>query len=175
MRGTLTRHATIAVLATVAVAGGIYAAGLRVNRTASLPLGIYWRTFAPLDRGSYVIFCPPADNSAFALARERHYIDYGNCKGRFATLLKRVVGLPGDQIDVDADGVRVNGVLLRNSAPLAADRGGHALPIVRLHTNLPPQKLLLMSDYTPWSFDGRYFGLIPESAIQARVKPVWTW
>jgi type IV secretory pathway protease TraF len=33
----------------------------------------------------------------------------------------------------------------------------------------------LMSDYTPWSFDARYFGPIARSAVRAHVKPVWTW
>ena len=175
MMTAITQKVSIGAVALLAFAGVIYAAGLRVNMTASLPLGIYWRTYDPIERGSYVIFCPPADNVAFRLARERHYIEYGNCTGRFGTLMKRVAGLPGDQIDVDSDGVRVNGTRLPNSTPRTADRGGHPMPIVRLHAPLPPDDLLLMSDYTPWSFDARYFGPIARSAVRAEVKPVWTW
>jgi conjugative transfer signal peptidase TraF len=175
MIATLIRKAAIGSFALVAFAGVVYAAGLRINMTESLPLGFYWRTFEPIERGSYVIFCPPTDNSAFHLARERHYIEYGNCSGRFGSLLKRVAGVPGDHIDVDADGVRVNGTLLPNSAPRTADRGGHPLPVIQLHAILPGDNLLLMSDYTPWSFDARYFGPIARSAIRAHVKPLWTW
>ena len=36
-------------------------------------------------------------------------------------------------------------------------------------------KVLLMSDDSPTSFDGRYFGPIPRAQIQTVVKPVWTW
>ena len=175
MMTALARKGGMAAVGLLAFASVIYAAGLRVNMTASLPLGIYWRTYDPLVRGSYVIFCPPTDNAVFDLARERRYIDYGNCTGRCGTLMKRVAGLPGDQIDVDSDGVRVNGSRLPNSTPRTTDRGGHPMPIVRLHTTLPPDDLLLMSDYTPWSFDARYFGPIARSALRAQVKPVWTW
>jgi type IV secretory pathway protease TraF len=34
---------------------------------------------------------------------------------------------------------------------------------------------LLMSDYSPSSFDGRYFGPIPRAQIQGVVRPVLTW
>jgi conjugative transfer signal peptidase TraF len=169
------RHIAIVALALMAFAGVVYAAGMRVNMTESLPLGIYWRTHHPIERGSYVIFCPPPSNSAFVIARDRHYIEYGNCPGRFGSLLKRVAGLPGDRVDFDADGVRVNGHLLPNSVPRATDLGGHSLPVMRLHTTVAADNLLLMSDYTPLSFDARYFGLIDRSAILTPVKPVWTW
>jgi type IV secretory pathway protease TraF len=40
---------------------------------------------------------------------------------------------------------------------------------------LQPGEALLMSDYSAWSFDGRYFGPIPKALIQSVVRPVWTW
>jgi conjugative transfer signal peptidase TraF len=175
MMRALIRKASIALLSVAALAAVVYFAGLRVNLTASLPLGFYWRTFAPLERGSYVMFCPPVGNAAISLARERHYIGNGNCEGRYEMLLKRIAALPGDQIDVDEDGVRVNGSLIANSSPRAVDRLGRALPVVRLHTTLAGDNLLLMSDYTPSSFDARYFGPIARAAVRAQVKPLWTW
>jgi type IV secretory pathway protease TraF len=43
------------------------------------------------------------------------------------------------------------------------------------HYRLAPGKALLISDYSPISFDGRYFGPIPRAQVQSVVRPVWTW
>jgi hypothetical protein len=42
-------------------------------------------------------------------------------------------------------------------------------------TALDYHTVLLMSDYNPKSFDGRYFGLMDKSTIIGVVKPLWTW
>jgi type IV secretory pathway protease TraF len=50
------------------------------------------------------------------------------------------------------------------------------MPVCRLQDyRLAAGEVLLMSDYSPLSFDGRYFGPIPRAQIQGVVQPVWTW
>jgi hypothetical protein len=36
-----------------------YAAGARINTTKSIPVGLYWTSSAPVEKGAYVLFCPP--------------------------------------------------------------------------------------------------------------------
>jgi conjugative transfer signal peptidase TraF len=91
-------------------------------------------------------------------------------------MLKRIVAAGGDVISIDGEGVTVNGHQLPNSAPRDADFAGRPLPVCRLQGyQLRPEEVLVMSDYSPISFDSRYFGPIPRAQIQTAVRPVWTW
>jgi type IV secretory pathway protease TraF len=66
----------------------------------------------------------------------------------------------GNRVTIDAQGVRVNGVLLKNSAPRSADEAGRPLRAHELSNyKLGNEEVLLMSDYNPESFDGAILGL----------------
>jgi conjugative transfer signal peptidase TraF len=79
----------------------------------------------------------------------------------------------GDTVSVSPDGVRVNGRLLPNSAPRNTDAAGRPLSPWRFGTyNVQPGKVWVLSSYHPRSFDSRYFGPIPESAIRERLTPL---
>jgi conjugative transfer signal peptidase TraF len=156
-----------------AAVGGLYAAGARFNSTPSFPRGLYWITATPIERGSLVLACPPP-SEAIAEARRRGYLDAGFCPGGSAPLIKRVAALGGDWVTVAPAGVEVNGSTLPNSRPLAADADGRPLPVYRTEgRTLAPGEVLLMSDFNPLSFDGRYFGPIERGQVQAVVRPVW--
>lgn len=148
-------------------------AGLRFNHTHSFPLGVYWAIPKLPERGDLVIFDPP-DTPLFRMALGRGYIGNGGYR-TYERMLKRLVAVGGDAVTVDDAGVTVNG-RLENSKPLPVDEGGRPMPVLRLKDyRLQPGEVLLMSDYSPVSFDGRYFGPIPTSQIQSVVRPVWTW
>jgi len=153
-----------------------YSVGARINTTRSIPVGLYWTSPSlAVEKGAYVLFCPP-QLQVFNEARERGYIGAGFCAGGYGYLMKRVLAAKGDDVAVSADGVRVNGVLLPLSAPKAVDAGGRPLP--RFHATryiLGAAELLLMSDMSGTSFDGRYFGPINRSQIVTVVSPVITW
>lgn len=164
----------------VVVGVGVCAAsfGYRLNPTTSLPPGLWHRDIVMLSmsgdtiRGRVVEFCPP-QTDAFALARDRGYIQHGLCPGGYEPLFKPVVALPGDTVTIDAGGVRVNDVAIARSAPLAADGTGGALPVVAAGTySVAPGNAWVVSDYSRWSFDSRYFGPIPIAAIDATMRQV---
>lgn len=92
----------------------LYLVGARINTTPSIPVGLYWRVSQPVDKGAYVMFCPP-QVQVFEQAMERGYIGAGMCPGGFGYMMKRVLGATNDRVDVGADGVRVNGTLLERS------------------------------------------------------------
>lgn len=152
-----------------------YAAGARINTTKSIPVGLYWTSSAAVERGAYVLFCPP-QVQVFNEARERGYIGAGFCPGGYGYMMKRVLAAEDDDVAVSDEGVRVNGVLLPLSAPRAVDAGGRALPRFQADRyTLGAAELLLMSDVSGTSFDGRYFGPINRSQIQTVVSPLITW
>ena len=88
------------------------------------------------------------------------------------------VGLDGviAHVAVADDGVRVNGELLPLSAPIKADKAGRPLPRYQSNSyTLGNSEVLLMSDVSATSFDGRYFGPINRSQIKTVIRPVITW
>ena len=156
-----------------------YAAGARINRTNSLPQGLYWLVEKEPERGDIVSFWPDG-SEPFRIARERGYIipgqyfDLGD--GGYAPLMKKLMGLPGDVVSITEAGVTVNGALVPNSQPFTHDNIGDPLPVVRLRDyTLRENDVLLVSDYLPHSFDARYFGIQDKRQILDVLVPVFTW
>lgn len=149
-------------------------AGIRINTTRSYQRGIYLMTNDPIEKGALVIFCP-ADTSAFRQARERGYIGAGFCPGGYGYMIKKIMAAKGDHVEMAASGVYVNGKLLPNSKPADNDAEGQPLPHTQIKTVLDEHTVLLMSDYSPKSFDARYFGLIDKKNVISSVKLVWVF
>lgn len=151
-----------------------YATGARINTTHSIPVGLYWMTDKPIEKGAYVIFCPPPSD-VFDEAKQRGYFRAGFCPGDYEYLMKKILAAKKDKVSVADDGVRVNGELLPFSAPLKADSYGRPLPVLRTDYVLGDDDLLLMTDVSATSFDSRYFGLINRSHIKGVIRPIFTW
>ncbi len=153
---------------------GFQISGIYINTTPSLPVGFYKVADGPVVSGAYVAFCPPR-NEVFDMAKDRSYINPGDCPGGYGLLLKRVFAQSGDTVSIDQAGIFVNGKHLPNSTQLTADAEGQPLPQYRLQTVLDDSEYLLLSDLNPQSFDARYFGLIARDQIKQVVRPVFTW
>jgi conjugative transfer signal peptidase TraF len=153
-----------------------YAAGGRFNLTASLPKGLYWVVDRPVQRGSYVMFCPGTDE-VFAEAKARGYLHEGErCGYGYRPLLKRVAAVAGDTVSATMDGIWVDGRRLPLSEARAADLSGRPLPRPSASFyRLQQGQLWVMSDTNPRSFDSRYFGPIEQAWVTEVVVPVFTW
>lgn len=164
------------VVAAALVLGAIfYVAGGRINTTKSIPVGLYWTSSAPLEKGAYVLWCPPK-TGVFDDAKERGYIGAGFCDGGYGFMMKRILAAKGDLVTVADEGVAVNGELLPMSKPIKADGAGRPLPRYQADSyTLGNHELLLMSDVSHTSFDGRYYGPINASQVKAVITPVITW
>ncbi len=150
-------------------------AGLRLNTTHSIPLGFYLMSNDPIEKGAYVLWCPP-QRPEFDLAKERGYIGAGFCPGGYGNMMKKVVASHHDVVSVTDDGVMVNGTLMPASQPLEADSLGRPLPRFRVTDHvLSPSEFLLMSDTNSRSYDARYFGPMDRAHIQSLIHPVWMW
>ena len=144
------------------------AADLRINTSASLPVGIYIVN----PSGSFVVFCPDDQG----LSAQRHYRARGICSDGAAPLLKPVIGSTADEIALSPVGIAVNGKLLPHTAPLDHDTAGR--PLVRWPSGrytAAPGTLWVASSYNARSYDSRYFGPIQESSVRARLRPLIAW
>ena len=172
---TVTIGASVGGIALLLVGVACQVAGARVNTSKSIPVGLYWTTSAPMDKGAYVLVCPP-DAEVFRQAKERGYIGAGFCPGDYGYLMKQVAATQRDTVIVTSEGVRVNGERLPLSAPLQTDNAGRPLPRYGANgTVLGHAEVLLMSDGSPTSFDGRYFGPIGRAQLVTAITPVLTW
>ena len=162
------------LLSVLMVWGLVYAAGLRVNTTPSIPLGVYRLTDEPLIKGAYVLFCPPPV-AVFVMAKERGYVGAGFCPGGYGQLMKRLVAAKNDRVTITAEGVAVNGQRLPLSKLIKVDGGGRPLPHYAKSWVLGSTEVLVMSDSNSGSFDGRYYGSIQRSQIVGVIRPVFTW
>jgi conjugative transfer signal peptidase TraF len=166
------RAATLLAFGLLALGLICAAAGLRVNTTRSIPFGLYWTTDAPVEKGEYIIFCPP-QSALFDQAKARGYIGAGFCPGDYGFMMKRVAAVGGEVLASMQEGVSVNGSLLANSAPLALDNAGRMMPRYRIDGYiLGESELLLMGDASCASFDGRYFGPVNVSQVRGVIRPV---
>jgi conjugative transfer signal peptidase TraF len=152
------------------IAGWVF--GIRLNLTPSLPLGFYITTRS-LD-ANLVEFCPQGAAATISLSRQ--YRTAGACPDGGAPLLKPAVAFTGDRVQVSADGIRVNGQLLRNSAGRFRDHLQRPLDPWPYGTyNVEQGTVWVVSSFNSYSFDSRYYGPIPESSIRHHLRPLWTF
>jgi len=115
--------------------------------------------FTGAQRGDIIVFDPPFDqkSSNAVLAELGLEEDY----------LKRVIGLPGDVVEVKGGKVMVNGDTLTepylNGAPTY--RYG---PVT-----VPEGKLFVLGDNRNHSYDSHYWGFVDESAVRSRAVVRW--
>ena len=141
---------------------------------SSCPEGFYRLTDAPLRHGELVAACLPVVLEQQGL--ERRYLRAGDCLGGAEPVLKVVGGLGGDQIEVEAGWVAVNGERLTNSPTVAQDTAGRSLRhVVWGHRQVGADEVWLFGFNNRRSWDSRYFGPIPLGAIRGVVQPVLTW
>lgn len=147
-------------------------AGIRINASPSLPVGVYVMTSDP--SAELAEFCPPEPYAS--LATRRGYRTDGVCRDGATPLLKPIVAREGDWVEISDAGIRVNGRHLPNSAPRLTDTSGRWMPaVVHRAQRVKPGTVWVVSTYNPRSFDSRYFGPIEMSQIRGRLRPFATY
>ena len=71
----LARSTAIAGVSVLVLGALAYASGARINSTKSIPVGLYWVTSDPVEKGAYVMFCPPPIG-VFEDARARGFLPF---------------------------------------------------------------------------------------------------
>lgn len=176
MTGLIAAAAVLAVALPLAAAGVVPFA--IINVSPSMPMGLYVRTSVnSLRAGDIVAVClrDRAHRKFVAMALSRGYIwndRLGSCAvgaWRFAPLVKRIVAVSGDTVQIGRSGIFVNGRREQQSRPLRVDSKGRALPQVRLSVRVPRGEYVIEGE-NPRSYDSRYFGLVPREDILERLK-----
>jgi len=146
---------------------------LRLNWTSSAPFGLYREIVGPPRRDDLVLVCLTSDLER--LGRSRGYLWAGSCSGGSSPILKQVVALPGDEVDVQQRSVTVNGRLLDCSELHDVDSLGRPLEHVSLgRMKVSEGEAWVLGVHRERSWDSRYFGPIPASSIVGVARPLLT-
>jgi conjugative transfer signal peptidase TraF len=165
------RGALPAVVVVVGVCLSFRIGGIRVNASTSLPVGLYKITTDPSAR--LVEFCPAEPFGS--LSAIRRYRGAGNCPDGAEPLMKPVVAVEGDTVEISNKGVTVNGRFLLNSAPRPFDRENRPLAHWSFGAyRVAARTIWVISSFNSRSFDSRYFGPIPASSIRSRLQALIT-
>ncbi|WP_028745383.1 S26 family signal peptidase [Rhizobium mesoamericanum] len=135
------------------------------NASASTPIGLYG--IAPANRfevTDLVAVRAPEPLAAFMV--ERGYI------GRGVPLMKRVAGVPGQQVCRHDHAITVDGTPMGDA--LDRDHLGRSLPTWQGCRRIAEGELFLMNWSVSDSLDGRYFGPLPTNTVIGRATPLWT-
>jgi signal peptidase I len=100
--------------------------------------------FEPIDRGDVVVFWYPLDRSK--------------------SFIKRVIGLPGETVEIRTGHLYVDGKELQEPYVPASYLDGGSYPARRI----PPDEFFVMGDHRDSSNDSRMFGTVPRDFIYGK-------
>jgi conjugative transfer signal peptidase TraF len=135
------------------------------NASNSVPIGLYRLQPATTLAVTELVAIQPPDLLA-AFLDLNGYLPIG------VPMLKRVLALPGQTICRDGLTIAVDGI----DVGQAQERDGRGRPPPVWHgcRLIADGDVFVMNWQSTDSFDGRYFGPLPASAVIGRAVPVWT-
>jgi conjugative transfer signal peptidase TraF len=134
------------------------------NASASVPIGFYIiHPAGRLTAGELLVVRPPAPLAQFMATRR--YLALG------VPLIKHVAALPGATVCRSGRTIIVDGIV--EAEALERDVRGRELPVWQACRTVQSGEVFLMNAGVPDSFDGRYFGPVPDSTIIGSATPLW--
>ncbi len=136
---------------------------------AGLPLGRYLLHFGGIHRGDVIVFVHPQE--------------------RDKDLIKRVIGLPGDKVQIKSGRIWLNGSPMNDPHAHLEIPDGQRLEVPRDNfgfmdasgaivgpLEVPAGRLFVMGDNRDHSEDSRYWGFADQNDVEGRALVVyWSW
>jgi conjugative transfer signal peptidase TraF len=136
------------------------------NASASMPVGLYViRPAGRLFVTELVAVLPPEPTATF--------LEVGRFLPRGIPMLKRVLALPGQTVCREELTITVDKNAVGDAR--AQDSQGRPLPVWQGCHVVADGEVFLMNWRSADSLDGRYFGVLPASALIGRAVPLWTF
>jgi conjugative transfer signal peptidase TraF len=135
------------------------------NASASVPAGLYRLLPAGELAVTELVAVRPPEPLATFLA-EGGYLPRGT------PMLKRVVALPEQTVCRDRNTITVEKIEM--GVARERDARGRPLPFWQGCRVVAEGEIFLMNWRSAHSLDGRYFGVLPTTAIVGRAEPLWT-
>ncbi len=133
------------------------------NGSKSAPRGVYILRQLPLEHGRFVLVNPPPAMKKFI--ERRGYLPPDT------PLIKRVRGLPGDEVCREGDRIFINKIHVATA--LKADSMGRDMPHWSGCFTLQEDEIFLLNEHEK-SLDGRYFRTVKRWRVIGTAYPLWT-
>ena len=166
-----------ALLAISAVSATVWlcaAIPVRINWTRSAPIGLY-STHQPdaVTRNDLVVVC--LQGGVAGLGRARGYLPAGTCPSGTSPILKQVVAVAGDEVELQGNFFAVNGRVIDRSQRHSVDSLGRPLePLPFGRRTVRDGEVWVLGVHRERSWDSRYFGPIPAASIVGTARPLLT-
>lgn len=151
---------------------------LAINPSKSMPKGLYLvdhlNQFDEISRGEIVSLCI-SNASAAAIYKNRNYFGVSTrCPVGLPPVLKPIVGLPGDFVQITAQGTSVNGQLLPNSRLFDTDSQGRTIEHLPIgwSKRLAAGEYFALANLIERSLDSRYYGTVKAGDFRSRARPI---
>jgi conjugative transfer signal peptidase TraF len=137
-------------------------------------LGVYSiQRSADIARNDLVAVCLP--EPVAALGHARGYLSAGSCSSGTIPVLKQVIAVAGDVVDLQRDFLAVNGRVVDDSPRHSTDKVGRPLePLACGHRLVGDGDVWVLGIRRERSWDSRYFGPVPVASIVAIARPLMT-
>jgi type IV secretory pathway protease TraF len=123
------------------------------------------RPAGELSGGELVAVQPPEPLATF--------LADGGYLPRGIPMLKRILALPGHTVCRDRHAITIDKIEM--GVTRERDSRGRSLPIWQGCRAIAEGEVFLMNWKSADSLDGRYFGVMPTTAIVGRAEPLWTY
>ena len=90
-----------------------------------MPLGLYREVPARLERGALVLICLPEEVAW--VGRQRRYLPLGDCPEGVSPIVKKIVAIAGDEIELQAEFLAVNGIVVDRTPLRSTDSVGRPM------------------------------------------------
>ncbi|WP_076860980.1 S26 family signal peptidase [Bradyrhizobium mercantei] len=136
------------------------------NASESVPIGLYRLLPDESLRVTELVAVRPPEPLAT-------FLDFNGYLPAGVPMLKRVLALPGQTVCRSGLAISVDTIAVGE----ARDRDGRGRPLPKWQgcRVVAEGELFLMNWQSDDSLDGRYFGVLPASAVIGRALQVWTW
>ena len=156
---------TVIVFGFVALLNTTFTPMFYYNRTASIPIGLYYKTDfdGTVKKGDIVVFDPPFDVAKFAY--ERDYLPVGY------PMMKKVAAIGGDEVNITSGTFFAAGICCGGVS--SQDSDGRELKAYPYDHYIVHEDEFIAVGTHERSWDSRYYGPIPVDRIIAKVKPLY--
>lgn len=162
----------VLVVITLLVLMGVF--HMRFNFTPSMPIGFYYQVAHPgiLQRGQTVEVCLPRIIGEQGL--QRGYLNEGSCEGGFEPVIKELIAVSGDEVQVTQESIFVNHVPYY--APfIQLDMNGQPMSSYPIKAIKSTNQYWLYGANDPeYSWDSRFYGGVDRANIQGVIRPFIT-
>jgi len=150
-------------------------AGLRLNISPSVAIGIYQTKDLPVTKNNYINLCVKSSVLLDVALKHSYLNSNWLCPTFNPAMMKRIGAAYGDVVTIKHDGVWINNQIEPNSAKVIQFNEFDNSQLINYQ--LKENEILLMSDNQKYGFDGRYYGVLKLSDFSKFevVKPVWTF